>query len=151
MVQTFSVPAHPYFPPDAEIPHYIPNATSVHELLVRFASLLCITIFTALWLATRFNSQMRSSDKFIFGWFVLCKSIDSLFVLGLDPSANENEGGSLHCFFEGTGPSLNSHHGSVQEVSDTIFAMQRIFRPKPRQTRKLARPLRPAVEGVRPV
>ncbi|KAH8782701.1 Emopamil binding protein-domain-containing protein [Diaporthe sp. PMI_573] len=81
MVQTFSAPAHPYFPLDADIPHYIPNASSVHELLARFASLLSITIFTALWLATRFNSQLRTSDKFIFGWFILC--------------------GSLHCFFEG--------------------------------------------------
>lgn len=74
MVQTFSVPAHPYFPPDADVPHYIPNASSLNELLVRFASLLSITIFTALWLATRFNPHMRPSDKSIFGWFILCES-----------------------------------------------------------------------------
>lgn len=88
MVQTFSVPAHPYFPPDAEIPHYIPNASSVHELLVRFASLLCITIFTALWLATRLNPHMRSSDKLILGWSVLCKSFDPLLLVGPDPRAH---------------------------------------------------------------
>ncbi|KAK2604320.1 hypothetical protein N8I77_007262 [Diaporthe amygdali] len=81
MVQTFSEPAHPYFPSNADIPHYIPNASSLNELLVRFVSLLGITIFTALWLATRFNSRMRPSEKFVLGWFVLC--------------------GSLHCFFEG--------------------------------------------------
>ncbi|KAK7726520.1 hypothetical protein SLS63_007681 [Diaporthe eres] len=53
------------------VPHYIPNASSLNELLVRFASLLSITIFTALWLATRFNANMRPSDKLIFGYFVL--------------------------------------------------------------------------------
>lgn len=74
MVQTFSVPGHPYFPPDADIPHYIPNASSLNELLVRFASLLSITIFTALWLATRFNSRLTRGDKFVLGWFVLCES-----------------------------------------------------------------------------
>lgn len=74
MVQTFSVPGHPYFPPDADIPHYIPNASSLNELIVRFASLLSITIFTALWLATRFNSQLTRGDKFVLGWFVLCES-----------------------------------------------------------------------------
>jgi cholestenol Delta-isomerase len=65
---------HPYFPPDADIPHYIPNATPVYELVAKFASLLGTTIFTTLWLATRCNPHMRSSEKFIFGWFVLCKS-----------------------------------------------------------------------------
>lgn len=85
MVQTFSVPGHPYFPPDADIPHYIPNASPVQELLVRFASLLGITIFTALWLATRFNPHMRSSDKFVLGWFILCKSFVLLLVVRLDP------------------------------------------------------------------
>lgn len=85
MVQTFSVPGHPYFPPDADIPHYIPNASSVQELLVRFASLLGITIFTALWLATRFNPQMRLSEKFVFGWFILCKSFVPSLVVGLGP------------------------------------------------------------------
>lgn len=74
MVQIFSVPGHPYFPPDADIPHYIPNASSLDELLVRFASLLSITILTALWLATRFTSQLTRGDKFVLGWFVLCES-----------------------------------------------------------------------------
>lgn len=74
MVQTFSEPAHPYFPSNADIQHYIPNASSLNELLVRFVSLLGITIFTALWLATRFNSRMRPSEKFVLGWFILCRS-----------------------------------------------------------------------------
>lgn len=79
MVQTFSVPAHPYFPPDADVLHYIPNASSLNELLARFASLLSITIFTALWLATRCNAHMRPSEKFILGWFVLCESFIERF------------------------------------------------------------------------
>lgn len=88
MVQTFSVPGHPYFPPDADIPHYIPSASSLNELLVRFASLLSITIFTALWLAARFNPQLRPSDKFVFGWFVLCEFVIELLVLDLCHRAN---------------------------------------------------------------
>lgn len=96
MVQTFSVPGHPYFPPDADIPHYIPNASPVQELLVRFASLLGITIFTALWLATRFNPHMRSSDKFVLGWFILC--------------------GSLHCFFEGYFVLNHAHLASSNDL-----------------------------------
>ena len=106
MVKTFSVRGYLYFPPDADIPHYIPNASSLNELLVRFASLLSITIFTALWLAARFNPQLRPYDKFVLGWFVLCEYFIKLIVLGFYPHANTgNKGGSLHCFFEGIRPS----------------------------------------------
>lgn len=72
MAQTFSVPAHPYYPQDAEIPDYAPNASSVTELMVRFGSLLGITIFTAVSVATRFNPKLRLLEKFVLGWFVLC-------------------------------------------------------------------------------
>ncbi|KAK7733889.1 hypothetical protein SLS53_008039 [Cytospora paraplurivora] len=71
MAQTFSVPAHAYYPRDAYIPDYVPNASSVAELIVRFGSLLGITIFTALWIATRFNPRLGLTDKLVFGWFVL--------------------------------------------------------------------------------
>lgn len=74
MAQTFSVPSHPYYPLDADIADYVPNAGSVVELMVRFGSLLGITIFTALWVATQHNPKLRLSDKLIFGWFVLCES-----------------------------------------------------------------------------
>ncbi|KAF3770513.1 Emopamil-binding protein [Cryphonectria parasitica EP155] len=81
MAQVFGIPPHPYYPQDAHIPNYVPNTSSLIELLVRLASLLSITVFTALWLATRFNPRLSLVDKTVFGWFVLC--------------------GSLHCFFEG--------------------------------------------------
>ncbi|ROW12487.1 hypothetical protein VMCG_00719 [Cytospora schulzeri] len=79
--QTLAVPPHPYHPQDADIPDYIPNASSVAELMVRFGSLLGITILTAVWIATKFNPKLKLSDKSVLGWFVLC--------------------GTLHCFFEG--------------------------------------------------
>ncbi|KAJ0108690.1 hypothetical protein J7T55_015124 [Diaporthe amygdali] len=78
---TLAAPGGARTNPNPDIPHYIPNASSLNELLVRFVSLLGITISTALWLATRFKSHMRPFDKIVLGWFVLC--------------------GSLHCFFEG--------------------------------------------------
>lgn len=81
IAQTLTQPAHPYYPQDAEIPGYIPNASSVTELMVRFGSLLGIAILTAIWIASRFNPKLRLPEKFVLGWFVLC--------------------GTLHCFFEG--------------------------------------------------
>ncbi|KUI60758.1 3-beta-hydroxysteroid-Delta(8),Delta(7)-isomerase [Cytospora mali] len=81
MAQTFSISEHPYYPQYAEIPDYVPNTSSVIELMMRFGCFLTITIVTALWIATRFNANLRLFDKLVFGWFVLC--------------------GTLHCFFEG--------------------------------------------------
>lgn len=83
MAQTFSVPTHPYYPQDADIPDYVPNSGSVVELMLRFGSLLSITILTALWIATRFNPKLVLSDKLVLGWFVLCKSWKAWWCLTL--------------------------------------------------------------------
>lgn len=73
MAQLFVVAPHPYYPQDAHIPGYAPNTSSLNELLVRFASLLSITILTALVLASRLNPKLSVTEKFIVGWFVLCE------------------------------------------------------------------------------
>lgn len=97
--QTLSGPSHPYYPQDVEIPNYVPNASSVAELAVRFGVLLAIPVLTAIWIATKFSPRLRLSDRFVLGWFVLCKSGLSLafgggefgyvrgfpFRLGVDP------------------------------------------------------------------
>lgn len=87
MVQAFTAPGHPYYPPGADIPDYIPNASSVNELIVRFGSLLGITVSTALWLAIRSNTYLRPFDKFLLGWFILCRP-DEPWVFGDDACAD---------------------------------------------------------------
>lgn len=71
--QTFAVPTHPYYPLNARIPDYVPNINTITQLSVQFASLLALTIFTALWLATRWNPRLTKGDQVITGWYVLCK------------------------------------------------------------------------------
>lgn len=73
MTQTFGIEPHPYYPEDAYIPGYVPNESALGELLLRSGAVLSITIITAVWLATSFNRRLSLADKFIFGWFVLCK------------------------------------------------------------------------------
>lgn len=104
--QTFSIPTHPYYPQDAYIPDYVPNTSSLVELMIQFGSLLAITIFTALWFATKLNPRLTLVDKFVLGWFTLCKYI-FFFLLPVLPLkswyfTDPSPGGSLHCFFEGT-------------------------------------------------
>ncbi|KAJ4392127.1 hypothetical protein N0V93_005749 [Gnomoniopsis smithogilvyi] len=81
MAQPPSSSPHPYYPENARIPGYVPNSSSVSELIIRFGSGLSITIITAVWLATRFNPRLSRADRSVLAWFVLC--------------------GLLHCFFEG--------------------------------------------------
>lgn len=76
--QTFAVPIHPYYPWNAHIPDYVANTNSVAELLVRFAGLLILSIFTALWLATRCNPPMTAGDKAITGWYILCQCSEGI-------------------------------------------------------------------------
>lgn len=73
MAQQSALPPHPYYPENAHIPGYVPNTSSLTELLVRSGSILSITIITAVWLATRFNPRLSLADRFVLGWFVQCK------------------------------------------------------------------------------
>lgn len=72
--QTFAVSTHPYYPLNAHIPDYSANVSSVDELLLRFGSLLSLSIFTALWLASKWNPKLTTGDRLVAGWYVLCKS-----------------------------------------------------------------------------
>lgn len=73
MVQTFVVAPHPYYPQNVHIPGYVPNTSSLGELLVRFGGILSITVITALWLATTSNPRLARADKAVLSWFVLCE------------------------------------------------------------------------------
>lgn len=99
--QTFVVPTHPYYPLDAHIPDYAANVSSLTELSVQFATLLALTIATALWLATRCNPNLPAGDQFIIGWYTLCPfSLPPPVYNGLLTDL-AIQGGTLHCFFEG--------------------------------------------------
>lgn len=71
--QTFILPTHPYYPPNAHIPDYVANVSSVAELLVRFGTLLALSILPPLWLASRWNPRLTTSDQAITAWFILCE------------------------------------------------------------------------------
>ncbi|CAN8096462.1 unnamed protein product [Discula destructiva] len=80
-IPDFVAAPHPYYPEDAYIANYVPNTSSLSELIVPPIGILSITIVTALWLAKRFNTRLKLADSLVLAWFVLC--------------------GLLHCVFEG--------------------------------------------------
>ncbi|OHW91263.1 emopamil binding protein [Colletotrichum incanum] len=72
---------HPYYPMNAELPHYIANETPLLKLLVTFAATIASVVVVTIMVARRIHSNMMISDQLIVAWFALC--------------------GFLHCFFEG--------------------------------------------------
>lgn len=73
MAETFANASHPYYPKNAQILGFVPNTSSLGELLVRSGSTLSITIITAVWLAAKFNPRLSLADKLVVGWFLLCE------------------------------------------------------------------------------
>lgn len=100
MAQAFADASHPYFPQNAQIPTYVPNTSSLGELLVRSGSILSVTIITAVWVACRFSPRLPLADKFVYGWFILCE-YRVAFHLRTFCKRLTQVGGLLHCFFEG--------------------------------------------------
>lgn len=71
--EAFVVAPHPYYPEDVHIAGYVPNTSSLTELVVQAASILVVTIFTAGGLAKWFNPRLTVADSLVLNWFVLCE------------------------------------------------------------------------------
>ncbi|KAL4889954.1 Emopamil-binding protein [Aspergillus ambiguus] len=90
--------AHPYYPPDVEIPGYIPNTRGTLALISLFA-VGCAVIFLGTYLFTvNKRPQISPGDLLTAQWFALC--------------------GCIHLFFEGY-YSLNLH---ALPTKQTLFS-----------------------------
>lgn len=78
--QAFVVAPHPYYPETAYIADYVPNTTSLTELVVQAAVILIITMVTAGGLAKWFNPRLTVADTLVLDWFVLCECRASFLV-----------------------------------------------------------------------
>jgi hypothetical protein len=73
-------PLHPYHPPDARIPAYVPNSAPVLNTVAVFAAMAGLTVAAAYVLALRSRHGLRGVDCFAAGWFALCMSLESIDV-----------------------------------------------------------------------
>jgi hypothetical protein len=71
---------HPYYPPHARIPAYVPNSAPLLNILVVFAATVGLTVTAAYVLALRSRRGLRGVDCFAAGWFALCTSLESINV-----------------------------------------------------------------------
>ncbi|KAJ5146831.1 hypothetical protein N7526_000183 [Penicillium atrosanguineum] len=93
--------SHPYYPLEADIIGYLPNQTSVLELLVSAgggcAALLGLTFAVASYV----RPALRLADRIAILWFVLS--------------------GTLHCFFEGYFMIHHEHMASAQDLFGQLW------------------------------
>ncbi|ETN46876.1 uncharacterized protein HMPREF1541_01065 [Cyphellophora europaea CBS 101466] len=95
------LPSHPYSPPSIAIPNFVPNDKDTAELLISFSAIWIPIFGVAWWMASRYNPSLKSLDKIILLWFVLC--------------------GCLHVFFEGYFVSTHSHIGQMQDLFGQLW------------------------------
>ncbi|KND92270.1 3-beta-hydroxysteroid-Delta(8),Delta(7)-isomerase [Tolypocladium ophioglossoides CBS 100239] len=62
---------HPYFPPTARIPGFVPNQSPATRLLPLFGGTLAAVVAAAYCLALRSRSRLRPIDRFAAAWFAL--------------------------------------------------------------------------------
>lgn len=62
---------HPYYPPEAAIPSYTPNATPTIQVIGIFGAITGVVIVTAYRLAA--GARTRFIDRFAASWFALCE------------------------------------------------------------------------------
>lgn len=65
--------SHPYYPPSVPIPGYVPNGTSLTDLLPVFAGFIGAVIVSANYLAARTQPRLRPVDQFAVVWFAICE------------------------------------------------------------------------------
>ncbi|GKT53904.1 emopamil binding protein [Colletotrichum tofieldiae] len=65
-------PWHPYYPMNAELPHYTANETPLPKLLVTFAATIASVVVVTVMVARRIHPNMITSDQLIVAWFALC-------------------------------------------------------------------------------
>ncbi|POR39374.1 3-beta-hydroxysteroid-Delta(8), Delta(7)-isomerase [Tolypocladium paradoxum] len=70
---------HPYFPPSALIPGFVPNESSVARLLPVFGCAVAAVAAAAYCLALRSRSRLRPMDRFAAAWFALCAFLHLAF------------------------------------------------------------------------
>lgn len=71
-----ALPSHPYYPPDAVIPHYAPSPTPVWVLIASLAAMLAGVLGLASLVARRLHRHpLAASTLAVYCWFVLCKPV----------------------------------------------------------------------------
>lgn len=63
-------PGHPYYPPTASLPHYVPNEAPVINIIAIFGSIVAVLVVAAYQLPP---ANARFVDRFSASWFALCK------------------------------------------------------------------------------
>ena len=68
-----ATPSHPYFPRDAIISNYEPNAASLGAILCSFASLTLAFVAAGLYVGKRVSPSLGIDELGAMAWFLLCK------------------------------------------------------------------------------
>lgn len=66
---------HPYYPPSAALPLYIPNSTSLAVILAAFGILTASIVGSLYVAALKSKHALRSIDRYSVAWFALCRFI----------------------------------------------------------------------------
>jgi hypothetical protein len=135
---------HPYFPQDAIIAGYTHNSTPIPIILVSFGAIIASFVLGCITLAKWHNSTLKRADQLTIGWFALCKYLPP-------PS---------HLIYSLTNPTRRIPplllrrslplSSSLPHRSLTPSPI-RLLRPPPRDPPRLPIPLRPTLEGIRPL
>ncbi len=64
--------SHPYYPLDAVLPGYEPNAVALPTVLALFGGITGAVVFITYAIASRRQPALRSLDCFAAAWFALC-------------------------------------------------------------------------------
>lgn len=67
------VSSHPYYPLDAHVKDYAPNATSILRLLATSSIAASVLLGGTLALVSFLRPRLSKANRFAILWFVLCK------------------------------------------------------------------------------
>ncbi|KAJ4153359.1 hypothetical protein LMH87_009849 [Akanthomyces muscarius] len=71
--------SHPYYPLDAVLPGYEPNAVALPTVLALFGGITGAVVFITYAIASRRQPALRSLDCFATAWFALCAFLHLCF------------------------------------------------------------------------
>jgi len=92
---------HPYYPTSIEILNFVANDQNTVELLAQFTALCAIILGSAWFLMSKIAPRLRTVDRWIATWFILC--------------------GFIHSFFEGYFAYNHARMGSVQDLFGQLW------------------------------
>ncbi|KAF4286195.1 hypothetical protein KXW98_006630 [Aspergillus fumigatus] len=95
------VSSHPYYPLDAHVKDYAPNATSILRLLATSSIAASVLLGGTLALVSFLRPRLSKADRFAILWFVLS--------------------GTIHCFFEGYFIIRHDHMASAQDFLGQLW------------------------------